>query len=166
MNTAASRVLPDEATTQALARAWAGPLLTALEQRDASAALLVTLSGELGAGKSAFVRALLRALGHEGAVPSPTYTLIESYTIGALRMAHADLYRLADPEELDYIGMDEVLAQHDLVCVEWADKAGDRLPEERLELHFEYVANGGRQLFVASSLANVELATRLTTAEL
>lgn len=159
-----SLLLKDEQATVALAERWAPEIRAFVAESDTT--LLMTLRGELGAGKSAFVRALLQALGHQGPVPSPTYTLVESYTVEGLRIAHADLYRLADPDELDYIGFDEVVSQHDWVCVEWPERAGERLSEGGLDVRFEYVASGGRQLFVAGSLANAELASRLFTAEL
>ncbi len=154
--------LDTEAELQSLAARWAGPLRAQLQRRssDTDAALL-TLHGELGAGKSTFVRALLRAMGHTAAVPSPTYTLIESYSLDELTVAHADFYRLADPSELDFLGFDAVLAEHDLLCVEWPERAGDFLPTPDLSLRLEYLDSGGRQLFFAGALADSLRATNL-----
>ena len=98
---------------------------------------LVTLSGELGAGKSVLARAVLRALGHEGPVPSPTYAIVESYALPSRRVAHLDLYRLADPGELHDIGFDEVLAEHDVVLIEWPEQGGASLPDASIAVRIE-----------------------------
>ena len=98
---------------------------------------LVTLSGELGAGKSVLARAVLRALGHEGPVPSPTYAIVESYALSSRRVAHLDLYRLADPGELHDIGFEDVLADHDLVLIEWPERGGASLPDASIAVRIE-----------------------------
>ncbi len=151
----------DESALHNLAAVLAVPLASYLRARSAGDAVLLFLHGELGAGKSAFVRALLRAFGHQGAVPSPTYTLIESYSTDGLGIAHADFYRLSDPDELDFLGIGEVLAANDLLCVEWPERAGDRLPEANLMLRLEYADSGGRQLFFTGALAESILPTSL-----
>ncbi len=98
----------------------------------------VWLSGDLGAGKTTLTRYWLQALGHKGAVKSPTYTLVEPYQIkqsdGAIKpVYHADLYRLQDPEELSFIGFDEYLDEPNaLVIIEWASRADDYLPPPAL----------------------------------
>lgn len=94
----------------------------------------VWLSGDLGAGKTTLTRYWLQAMGHTGAVKSPTYTLVEPYQIqtktGIKQVYHADLYRLNDPEELDYIGFFEYFDEHDsLVIIEWASRAESNLPK-------------------------------------
>ncbi|MUG31989.1 tRNA (adenosine(37)-N6)-threonylcarbamoyltransferase complex ATPase subunit type 1 TsaE [Psychrobacter sanguinis] len=95
----------------------------------------VWLSGDLGAGKTTLTRYWLRALGHEGAVKSPTYTLVEPYelknstNVAVDRVYHADLYRLQDPEELSFIGFEEYLEdERALVIIEWASRAEAYLP--------------------------------------
>ena len=94
----------------------------------------VWLAGDLGAGKTTLTRYWLQALGHNGAVKSPTYTLVEPYSIiqsnGMIKpVYHADLYRLQDPEELSFIGFDEYLDEPDaLVIIEWASRADSYLP--------------------------------------
>ena len=109
--------------------------------------LVVYLVGELGAGKSVFARSLLRALGVSPNVKSPTYTLVEQYELGSNRCAltsaaHLDLYRLVDPEELYFIGFDEIQSSCDLLLVEWPDKGIGLLPEATHEVTIEYLDNG------------------------
>ena len=93
---------------------------------------LVALEGELGAGKSELARAVIRArAGAEIEVPSPTFTLVQGYDLPGLRLVHADLYRLAEPGEIDELGLDDALREG-AVLVEWPGRAGDRLPAGRL----------------------------------
>lgn len=89
---------------------------------------LIFLSGDLGAGKTTLARGILRGLGHEGAVKSPTYTLIEPYDINGIRIYHFDFYRIESPEELEYIGLDELLDETAIKLVEWPERAEGRLP--------------------------------------
>ena len=111
---------------------------------------VMTLSGELGAGKSVLARSIIRALGHEGAVKSPTYTLVENYDLPHWRVAHLDLYRLADPEELHYLGFDDIVANSDLLLIEWPDKGTGLLPKPTLAVTIEY-RESGRQVIVSAS---------------
>ena len=120
--------------------------MQSLGQRIASAVKprsIILLSGELGAGKSVLARSMIHAAGYTGRVKSPTYTLLESYEIDnprlALRtIAHLDLYRLADPDELYFIGFDDVLVNYDLVLIEWPEKASERLPVPTVNITIEY----------------------------
>ena len=95
---------------------------------------LVFLYGDLGAGKTTLVRGYLRGLGVQGAVKSPTYTLLESYEIGSLRVYHFDFYRIVDPRELGYIGIDDLMGEQAVKLVEWPANAGDRLPRADMEV--------------------------------
>ena len=133
------RLLPDEAATLAY-----GAEFAALNLRSA----LVCLHGDLGTGKTTFVRGYLRALGHDGAVKSPTYTLLESYSLEApgseIAIYHFDFYRIFDPRELDYMGLEELLAETAVKLVEWPSKAGDKLPPADIEVRLSVAERGRR----------------------
>ncbi len=100
--------------------------------------------GDLGAGKTTLVRALLRELGHSGVIRSPTYTLVEPYSLPAGIAYHFDLYRLHDPEELDLMGVRDYFSHDDLCLVEWAEKAEAWLPQPDLCLMLDMVHQGRR----------------------
>ena len=95
---------------------------------------LVFLHGDLGAGKTTLVRGLLRAAGVTGAIKSPTYALVEEYSIAERKIFHFDLYRLAEPEELEWIGIDDYLKKSALCLIEWADKGTGILPRANIHL--------------------------------
>ena len=97
----------------------------------------VLISGDLGAGKTTLCRGLLRQMGHEGSVKSPTFTLVEPYEIEGVRVYHFDLYRLSHPDELDYVGIDEYFSNETLCLVEWPEKAEGSLPSHDLELSID-----------------------------
>lgn len=95
---------------------------------------IVLLNGDLGAGKTTLVRGLLRHLGFTGTVKSPTYTLVEPYEINARKIFHFDLYRLGDPEELEYMGGRDYWSSDALCLIEWPEKAQGYLPQENMKL--------------------------------
>lgn len=107
--------------------------------------LVIWLRGDLGAGKTAFARALIQALGYQGRVKSPTYGLLEQYQLASLQVLHMDLYRINDPGELEFLGLTDLLDERTILLVEWPDKGGSWLPEPDLIFNFAY-ANQGRDL--------------------
>lgn len=135
--------LPNEAATEALARQFAPALL------DGG---VVYLRGELGAGKTTFARALLRALGVGERVKSPTYSLLERYTVQGRDAFHLDLYRIAEARELEWLGMDELDAPGAIVLVEWPERGRGALPVPDLEVELEHAGASRRARLVPVSV--------------
>jgi tRNA threonylcarbamoyladenosine biosynthesis protein TsaE len=128
--------IPDEAAMEALGETLA---------RHITPGFNCYLQGELGSGKTTLVRGLLHGLGHTGAVKSPTFTLVEPYEFAGHAVYHFDLYRLADPDELEYLGLRDYF-QDDSVClVEWPEKGGSLLPRPDVLIQLSYL-NQGREL--------------------
>ena len=140
----------DEVATQAFAR----QLATQAVITDA----LIELRGDLGSGKTTFTRYLLAALGVQGRVKSPTYAIVEAYTLGsgmnnALDIWHFDFYRFNDPREWEEAGFRDIFASPGLKLVEWPDKAAEYLPQADLVLAIELVDNDARQVTLTANTA-------------
>lgn len=133
--TADPEYLADEDATLA----WASRFAQRLSGTE-----LVFLKGDLGAGKTTLVRGILRSWGFEGAVKSPTYTLLEPYEIAGQSVYHFDFYRVEDPEELSFIGIDELMSASAIKFVEWPDAFVERLPVPDYEIHLTDEREGRR----------------------
>jgi tRNA threonylcarbamoyladenosine biosynthesis protein TsaE len=107
--------------------------------KSASPPLVITLTGELGAGKTTLARAICRGYGVEEEVTSPTYALIHEYKAPRSAVFHIDLYRLDSPDQLTNLGWDEIVSSRSLVLVEWPERAGSRLPDDHVPIDLDYV---------------------------
>lgn len=125
--TAWRQPVADEAAVARLAAAFAQAVLPPL---------VLFLRGDLGAGKTTFARAYIHALGFVGYVKSPSYGLLETYRVGGQTVLHLDLYRIEDPEELEYLALRDLFDASAVLLVEWPDRGGDRLPPADLVLDF------------------------------
>ena len=123
MSQTVEQILVDEAATEAFGQS----LLDRIRAQIGPSAL-VTLQGDLGAGKTTLVRGILRGLGFTGAVKSPTYTLLEPYSIDGLDLYHFDLYRLEAAEELEFVGFEEILDGPGIKLFEWPQTGEGWLP--------------------------------------
>lgn len=135
--------LPDEAATLALGARIA---------RGLRPGITVYLRGDLGAGKTTLVRGMLRALGHNGRVKSPTYTLTEIYNLPAFELYHFDLYRMNDPREWMDAGFRDVANGNTVSLVEWPEKAAGLLPPPDLRIHLQ-VCDEGREIQIVAETA-------------
>jgi tRNA threonylcarbamoyladenosine biosynthesis protein TsaE len=122
---------------------------------------LIFLKGDLGAGKTTFARGFLRGMGHTGSVKSPTYTLIEPYEINGNHCYHLDLYRLADPDELEFLGIRDLLEGNAVLLVEWPEQGGDALPAPDLLVTILYQDEGRELSIEAKSTRGVRLLDEL-----
>jgi tRNA threonylcarbamoyladenosine biosynthesis protein TsaE len=131
-------IAADATETRALGARLAAALLGA----DEPGALVIGLTGDLGAGKTTLVGGLLAALGHDGAARSPTYTLVEPYRLAGRDVSHCDFYRLRDPSEVDDLGLRDLATPRGLLLVEWPERAGGRLGIPDLSVHLGYLDDG------------------------
>lgn len=159
--------LPDETATidcgRHLARATFPEASGAASRADAAAPTtiatsghatvggIIYLTGDLGAGKTTLTRGILRGFGYEGAVKSPTYTLVEPYEFDECHIYHFDLYRLASPEEVEYLGTEDYFRPPNLCIVEWAERGEGVIPPA--DLAFELVEQAGGRLLTCRALS-------------
>jgi|TARA_B110000238_G_scaffold166796_1_gene182622 tRNA threonylcarbamoyladenosine biosynthesis protein TsaE len=126
--------LADEAATIAMGTSLATVIKNKLKQ-----GIVVFLNGDLGAGKTTLSRGFVRGMGHRGNVKSPTYTLVEPYDLGGWHVYHFDLYRLSDPEELEYMGIRDYFEDNCCCLIEWPEKGKGLLAQEDLIINIDYI---------------------------
>jgi len=130
--------LTDEAATVAVGDTLAKVLQWQHDQQQAQQALVVFLNGDLGAGKTTLTRGFVRGMGHQGNVKSPTYTLVEPYELPPWQVYHFDLYRLSDPEELEYMGIRDYFSENCCCFIEWPEKGAGLLANADIIINMVY----------------------------
>jgi len=130
--------LTDEAATVAIGGSLAKVLQWQIDQQQAQQSLVVFLNGDLGAGKTTLTRGFVRGMGHQGNVKSPTYTLVEPYELPPWQVYHFDLYRLADPEELEYMGIRDYFSDNCCCFIEWPEKGAGLLANADIIINMVY----------------------------
>jgi len=122
----------------------------------------IYLEGDLGTGKTTLARGFLRGLGHRGKVKSPTYTLLEPYELAGCNCYHFDLYRLGDPGELEFLGLEDLLDAQAILLVEWPESGAGVLPGADLTLHLSHAGGARRLCLEAGSGQGIKIVQALT----
>ncbi len=154
--------LPDERATVGLGTALAAAIA------EASAAirtqgLVISITGQLGAGKTSLIRAALRSLGVTGAIKSPSFALVEPYVVSSLDFYHFDFYRLADPEEFSLAGFRELFGPASVCLIEWPEKAGRYLPAADLQIALQVSGEGRHAVLAATNELGATCLQRVET---
>ena len=159
-----SKHLPDEEATEQLGQQLAA-LLRGFGLGGDDPPWQVHLRGTLGAGKTTVARGLLRALGHQGPVKSPTYTLLEPYEVAGRTIYHFDLYRLGDPEELEFMGVRDYLDGASICLIEWPQRGAGVLPPADLVITIEPLGSGRRLRLEPATRRGIAVVAELRRAE-
>ncbi|NMF49204.1 MULTISPECIES: tRNA (adenosine(37)-N6)-threonylcarbamoyltransferase complex ATPase subunit type 1 TsaE [Pseudoalteromonas] len=122
---------------------------------------VIYLHGDLGAGKTTFTRGVVQGFGHTGKVKSPTYTLVEPYELERANVYHFDLYRLGDPEELEYMGIRDYFSTDAICVVEWPEKGGEFIPVPDLDITLSYVGKERKIVINSASERGITIVEKL-----
>jgi len=142
--------LVDEKASEHFATQLALSLIRIQRKRNPlNSSLIITFSGDIGAGKTTIIRAMLKSLGVQSAIKSPTFSLVESYLCHNIPIHHFDLYRIHHEEELEYLGFRDYFANESICCIEWAENAGKALPN--VDIRFKLSIKGaGREMQITA----------------
>lgn len=152
-----TQYIPDEATMLRFGKKLAEAILQCQAQR----AVILYFNGDLGAGKTTLTRGMVQGLGHKGNVKSPTYTLVEEYNIAGKMIYHFDLYRLAAPEELEFMGIRDYFATDSICLIEWAEKGEGILPPADLLVNIDYYDDARNITLVAQNALGEQIIQQL-----
>lgn len=150
--------LKDESATVLIATQLAQRLTKSITQSTMQSTMqsnfTLYLTGDLGAGKTSFARGFLRGLGYSGRVKSPTFTVVEPYQLNEMTVYHLDLYRLAHPEELEYLGLRDFFDSNVILLIEWPERGSEYLPNADIKIllqHCQDPQQDGRQLHIEAA---------------
>lgn len=149
--------LADEAATIALGQQLADAV------RHLNHGLVAYLNGDLGAGKTTLTRGFVQGMGHQGHVKSPTYTLVEPYELAHWQIYHFDLYRLSDPEELEFMGIRDYFSPQSCSFIEWPEKAAGLLANADIMINISYQQQQRNAELVACTPLGEQLLTQLAS---
>ena len=153
-----TQYIPDEGTMLRFGK----KLAEVLVKQPQDNAIVLYFNGDLGAGKTTLTRGMVQGLGYQGNVKSPTYTLVEEYNIAGKMIYHFDLYRLADPEELEFMGIRDYFADNTICLIEWAEKGAALLSPPDLLVNIGYAENARNIELVAQSTMGQQIIQQLT----
>ncbi len=152
-----TQYIPDEGTMLRFGK----KLAEVLVKQPKDNAIVLYFNGDLGAGKTTLTRGMVQGLGYQGNVKSPTYTLVEEYSIAGKMVYHFDLYRLADPEELEFMGIRDYFSQNCICLIEWAEKGEGILPEADLLVNIDYYDDARNITLIAQNSVGEHILTQL-----
>ncbi|OOF57951.1 tRNA (adenosine(37)-N6)-threonylcarbamoyltransferase complex ATPase subunit type 1 TsaE [Rodentibacter genomosp. 2] len=152
-----TQYIPDESTMLRFGKKLAETILKCHTER----AVILYFNGDLGAGKTTLTRGMVQGLGFQGNVKSPTYTLVEEYNITGKMIYHFDLYRLADPEELEFMGIRDYFAKDSICLIEWAEKGDGILPPADLFVNIDYYDDARNITLIAQNALGEQIIQQL-----